>query len=142
MGMIPIQGIYGRRNTQVFASRIVNGVAGVVASQDSADQSGLIVTKVGATNGRYLITLAGAPVSGAAVKRQFLFASTSIVGPDTTAFGAPGASTATDGFIRQEKVANNTPNGSFMWQFTRGDTNADAEVPDNTVWYIFVAVAA
>lgn len=142
MGMIPIQGVWGRRNLQIYVHRVVNGVAGVVASQDPAADSGLIVTKVAATNGRYLVTIAQQATAGGAIKRQFIGAYTSIVGPDSAAFGAPGASTANDGFIRQEKVANNTPNGTFMWQYTRGDTNADAELPDNTVWYVMLVVAA
>jgi len=142
MGLNPVLGVWGRRNFQLFFARVVNGAAGAISSQDSADVSGMVVSKVAATNGRYLITLAQAPVSGQAVKRKVAFVSTSIVGPDTAAFGAPGASTGNNGFIRQEKLANNTPNGTVMWQFTRGDTNADAELPDNTVWYVMVAVEA
>jgi hypothetical protein len=142
MGMIPLQGVFGRRNCQLYFARIVNGTGGAIASQDVASDSGVVVTKVAATAGRYLFTLTGPATSGSAIKRQFLYAIASLVGPDTTAFPVPGAAAGTDGFIRQEKVANNTPNGSFMWQFTRGDTNADAELPDNTVWVVAFAVAA
>lgn len=142
MGMLPILGVWGRRNFQFFFARVVNGAAGAVSSQDSADVSGLVVSKVAATNGRYLITIAQPASAGGAIKRRVAFVKAAIVGPDTAAFGAPGASTATDGFIRQEKIANNTPNGTVMWQFTRGDTNADAELPDNTVWYVVIAVEA
>jgi hypothetical protein len=142
MGMIPIQGVYGRRNCQLYFHRIVNTTAGAISTQDSPADSGVIASKVAATNGRYLLTLAQPVSPGNAIKRQILFISTSIVGPDTAAFAVPGASAATDGFIRQEKISNNTPNGTAMWQFTRGDTNADAELPDNTVWYVVIVAAA
>ena len=91
MGMIPLQGVYGRRNTQLFFARVVNGVAGAIASQDAASDSGIVVSKVAATNGRYLLTIAQPVSPGNAIKRQILFISTSIVGPDTAAFGVPGA---------------------------------------------------
>jgi len=142
MGMIPLQGVYGRRNTQMYFHRVVLGTGGVgaIASQDAASDSGIVATR--SALGRYLFTIAQPVSPGNAIKRQILFVHVTAVGPDTAAFVAPGTVSGTNGFIRQEKIANNTPNGTVMWQFVRTDSNADSELPDSTVFYVMIVAAA
>lgn len=126
----PIEGLAGSNRILAFNHRIVNGAAGVIASQDAAKDTGVVAVKTAAKVGRYTFTLAGGRRF-----RQFRGGEAAIIGPTDAIYGA--ITFGVDYFWRNDLLSTV---GTVQIQWSRGDTNADAEVPDNFVWSVWLWV--
>jgi hypothetical protein len=126
----PLEGLAGSNRILVFNHRVVLGASGAIASQDAAKDTGVSVVKTAAKTGRYTITFANGRRF-----RQFRGGDCAIVGPTDVIYGAN--TVGADYFWRNDLLSTV---GTLQIQFTRGDTNADAEVPDNFNFTITVFV--
>lgn len=125
----PYEGNAGRMRLLTFNHRVVLGVAGVVASQDPAGDTMVVVSKVAATAGRYLVV----PSAGRRF-RQFRGGTVTVFGPTTAVYGAN--TTGLDYFWRSDQISTGL---GVLLQFTQ-TSYADAEVPDNFSMIIDFAV--
>lgn len=106
----------------LLGGKFTVGAAGAVSSEDGTKIAGGAVTVVGATDGRWLVTL----------YKTFtrVRAGATIVGPDSAALTI---STGTMAIIRDQNTAN------FLIQVVRTDTGADADPtnPTEINWWAF-----
>lgn len=113
MGLLPVLGVWGRRNLTLLYHRVVVGAAGAITSQDAASDSGIVATLNGVAVGQYTLALSG--TGGSKGYRQFLGVFATILGPTGAgAFGAGG----NDGFMRDNNVDAGTRLGTVAYQFT------------------------
>jgi hypothetical protein len=115
----------------LVGGKVTTGSGGAIASSDF--RGGTIV-KTASEVGRYTIT-----VTGNAPKFLGLVGVT-VIGPDDTAISnTAGGSGPTQ--ARDNDIGTGAQDGTVEVQFTRNDTSADAELPDNTVFTVWVLVA-
>lgn len=130
MGALPQLGVYNHRNVLHFIHKVTTSTSGTIGSQDPT-QDGITATKVGSTNGRYLLQLPSK-------YRKFHGGFVTVIGPDTAAYGAK--TKGLPSFFRANKVDANTPDGTVLLQFCNPSTDAtnyiDAELPDGTIFIV------
>jgi len=125
----PDEGYAGRNRILKFNHRLVLGASGAISSQDPASDTGVVVSKVAATAGRYLITF-----SNGRKFRQFRGGTVSTLGPASAAYGAN--TTGLDYFWRNDLLSSA---GTVQVQFSQ-TSYADAEVPDNLTFILDLKV--
>lgn len=125
----PYEGNAGRNRILTFNHRVVLGVGGAIASQDPASDTNVVLSKVAATVGRYLVQ----PAAGRRF-RQFRGGVVSTLGPTTAVYGA--ATTGLDYFWRADLLSSG---GGVLLQFSQS-SYADAEVPDNLTFIVDFSV--
>lgn len=127
MGFQPGLGFFNRRNVVTFYHQVVLGVAGVVASQDAANVSGIVATKTGGQVGRYTLQIPTGP-SGFKYRR-LLWVGAQIVGTDTAALTASKGAVV---FLRKDDIDANLLDGTIEVQFVQAIAAlTDTEIQDS-----------
>lgn len=135
MGFQPGLGVFNRRNTVKFLHRVVLGASGAIASQDPANESGIVATKTATEVGRYTLQL---PVGPTGFKyRKLNWVDAKIVGADDTAYTTANGLNV---LLRDNDIDGGALDGTIDVQFCRTDTGADAEVENSRVLYFRVEV--
>lgn len=132
----PDYGTHGtvNRGIDTFIAKVVTGAAGAitVASSDSVAQCRMSFVKTAAKTGRYTFTLPDK-------YRSFRGGNVTLIGPDDAAWGAN--TTGLDYFWRDNDIDGGALDGTIELQFIRTDSNADAELPDNVIFYAEIKAA-
>lgn len=138
MGFGPGLGFLNRRNCGWIVHFVQTGATGAISSQDLPGDSGVIATKTPAKTGRYTFALNnGKPL------RKFHGGFASTLGPDDAVYGAK---TKGNNFtLRDNDIDGGAADGTVELQFLNPSTDAtnyiDAELPDNTGFWVYLLVS-
>lgn len=102
-------------------NRVVLGASGAVSSQDSARDAGFVVAKTATKVGRYTLTFDKN-------YNRVEFIDARVIGADDAAYTT---AKGIDFFLRDDDVGRGAGDGTIEIQFTRTDTEADAEIEDS-----------
>lgn len=137
MGFIPINGVWGRRNCQLYIHRMVIGAAGAITSQDSAADSGIVAGPNGVAAGQYLLTVSGQG-GGKTGVRQYLGAFATVQVPT----GAGAVSGGIEVAMRDDNLDAGTRNNTCVIQFYLPSTLANTDVANGNTVYLHLLVAS
>jgi hypothetical protein len=137
MGFIPINGVWGRRNCQLYIHRMVIGAAGAITSQDPAPDSGIVAALNGVASGQYLLTVSGQGGSKTGV-RQFLGVKATVQVPT----GAGAVAGGLDVALRDNNMDAGTKNNTCVVQFFLPSTLANTDVTSGNTVYLTLTVAS
>jgi hypothetical protein len=128
----PQAGTYGVIDEVTFHARLVTTTSGTVDTTNTWLPAGQLLVKTATKTGRYTLTL---PV--ARHKRLLQVIATPIGADDTAHAIAKGIQF----FLRDNDVDGGAADGTIELQFTRTDTEADAELTDGASVLITVVLA-
>ena len=137
MGFIPINGVWGRRNCQLYIHRMVIGPAGSITSQDPAADSGIVAVLNGVAVGQYTLTVSGQGGSKSGI-RQYLGAFATVQVPVGAGAVAGGLEVA----MRDDNIDAGTRNNTCVVQFYLPSTLANTDVTSGNTVYLFLLVAS
>lgn len=133
----PVKGYAGKDRMGVifFSHSVTTGASGAIASQDDIAGTGLgaVVAKTATKTGRYTITLPKA-------YKKLVSMAVALIGPDDAAYAANNQS-GLAAVWRDNDIDGGAKDGTIELQFVRGDTYADAELPNNTAFKFTIVVA-
>lgn len=128
---LPTLGWAKRKGTISFGALITTGAAGVIASQDKSEFTGMLqVVKTAAQVGRYTFQL---PTT----YKSFRGGNVTIIGPASANYGA--STTGLDWFWRQNDIDGQNKDGTIELQFVQASF-ADAELPNGTAFIVEIVV--
>ncbi|HET7036584.1 MAG TPA: hypothetical protein VFI42_12950 [Thermomicrobiaceae bacterium] len=135
MGALPNLGVFNRRNLIRFIHKVTTGASGAIASQDAPSDSGVTAVKTATKTGRYTLTLPSK-------FRKYDGGFVCVCGPDDAVYGAK--SKGLPYIMRDNDIDGGAADGTIELQFLNPSTDAtnyiDAELPDNTMFYVHIFV--
>jgi len=137
MGLIPVLGVFNRRNYTTYVHRMVIGSAGSITSQDPGSDSGVVAALNGVAVGQYTLTLTGTGNNKSGM-RQYLGCTAVITGPTgATAFGTGGITM----FMRDNNIDAGLRNNTCMIQFAAGSPPVATDITSGYTVTLTIKVA-